>query len=148
MGVIRHGQEKMYLLHCTSFVALDLLRCMSFYVLHCIHGRPKKNPKKEIDTVERKTFFYCLQANNYYKMFITWTNEKIRKTFVQRNMFDFKHIKIFDKSYADQPGPMVVFATPGMLHGGLALGLFKKWAPIENNMVSRSVVKDQKNVIN
>jgi hypothetical protein len=28
------------------------------------------------------------------------------------------------------------------------LGLFKKWAPIENNMVSRSVVKDQKNVIN
>ncbi len=63
-------------------------------------------------------------------------------------MFDFKHIKIFDKSYADQPGPMVVFATPGMLHGGLALGLFKKWAPIENNMVSRSVVKDQKNVIN
>ena len=33
------------------------------------------------------------KANNYYKMFITWTNEKIRKTFVERNMFDFKHIK-------------------------------------------------------
>ena len=37
------------------------------------------------------------RANNYYKMFITWTNEKIRKTFVERNMFDFKHIKGFDR---------------------------------------------------
>lgn len=75
------------------------------------------------------------QANNYYKMFITWTNQKIRKTFVQRNMFEFKHIRPFDKSYADTPGPMVVFATPGMLHAGLSLQLFKKWAPNENNMV-------------
>ena len=33
------------------------------------------------------------KANNYYKMFITWTNEKIRKTFVERNMFEFKHIR-------------------------------------------------------
>lgn len=50
-------------------------------------------------------------------------------------MFDFKHIRPFDKSYADTPGPMVVFATPGMLHAGLSLQLFKKWAPNENNMV-------------
>ena len=53
------------------------------------------------------------KANNYYKMFITWTNEKIRKTFVERNMFDFKHIKGFDRSYIQQPGPMVVLSTPG-----------------------------------
>jgi len=75
------------------------------------------------------------KANHYYKMFITWTNQKIRKTFVQRNMFEFKHIRAFDKSYADSPGPMVVFATPGMLHAGLSLQLFKKWAPCENNML-------------
>lgn len=75
------------------------------------------------------------KANNYYKMFITWTNQKIKKTFVQRNMFDFKHIKPFDRSFIDQPGPMVVFATPGMLHAGLSLQIFKKWAPNENNMV-------------
>ncbi|XP_046999505.1 integrator complex subunit 11 [Schistocerca americana] len=75
------------------------------------------------------------KANNYYKMFITWTNQKIRKTFVQRNMFDFKHIKPFDKAYIDNPGAMVVFATPGMLHAGLSLQIFKKWAPCENNMV-------------
>lgn len=33
---------------------------------------------------------------------------------------------------------MVVFATPGMLHAGLSLQVFKKWAPNPNNMV-RSV---------
>lgn len=75
------------------------------------------------------------KATNYYKMFITWTNQKIRKTFVQRNMFDFKHIKPFDRTYIDNPGAMVVFATPGMLHAGLSLTIFKKWAPNENNMV-------------
>ncbi|EEC05985.1 integrator complex subunit 11 [Ixodes scapularis] len=75
------------------------------------------------------------KATNYYKMFITWTNQKIRKTFVQRNMFDFKHIKPFDRAFIDNPGPMVVFATPGMLHAGLSLQIFKKWAPVEGNMV-------------
>ena len=75
------------------------------------------------------------KATNYYKMFITWTNQKIKKTFVQRNMFDFNHIKPFDRSYIDNPGSMVVFATPGMLHAGLSLQIFKKWAPNENNMV-------------
>ncbi|CAG2119621.1 unnamed protein product, partial [Medioppia subpectinata] len=74
------------------------------------------------------------KATNYYKLFITWTNQKIKKTFVQKNMFDFKYIKPFDRSYSDNPGPMVVFATPGMLHSGLSLHLFKKWAPNENNM--------------
>ncbi|XP_028514027.1 integrator complex subunit 11 isoform X2 [Exaiptasia diaphana] len=75
------------------------------------------------------------KANHYYKLFITWTNQKIKNTFVQRNMFEFEHIKAFDRSYIDQPGPMVVFATPGMLHAGLSLQIFKKWASNENNMV-------------
>ncbi|XP_067095836.1 integrator complex subunit 11 [Osmerus mordax] len=75
------------------------------------------------------------KANHYYKLFITWTNQKIRKTFVQRNMFEFKHIKAFDRSFIDNPGPMVVFATPGMLHAGLSLQIFKKWASNEKNMV-------------
>ena len=75
------------------------------------------------------------KANNYYKMFITWTNEKIRKTFVERNMFDFKHIKGFDRSYIQQPGPMVVLSTPGMLHGGLSLTIFEEWCTSEQNMI-------------
>lgn len=54
------------------------------------------------------------KANQYYRLFINWTNEKIKRTFVQRNMFDFKHIKPFDLSFVDMPGPMVLFSTPGM----------------------------------
>jgi len=75
------------------------------------------------------------KANNYYKMFITWTNEKIRKTFVEKNMFDFRHIKPFDRSYIQNPGPMVVLATPGMLHGGLSLQIFEEWCTNELNMI-------------
>jgi integrator complex subunit 11 len=56
------------------------------------------------------------KANNYYKLFISWTNEKIKKTFFDRNMFDFKHIKPFERSFADLPGPMVLFATPGKFY--------------------------------
>jgi len=29
----------------------------------------------------------------------------------------------------------VVFATPGMLHGGLSLEIFKKWCTNEKNMI-------------
>ena len=36
-------------------------------------------------------------------------------------MFDFKHIQSFNKSYLEDPGPMVLFATPGMLHAGTIL---------------------------
>ncbi|KAK6175518.1 hypothetical protein SNE40_013967 [Patella caerulea] len=75
------------------------------------------------------------KANNYYKLFITWTSQKIKKTFVERNMFEFNHIKGFDRSYIENPGPMVVFATPGMLHAGLSLQIFKAWATNELNMV-------------
>ncbi|ORX94047.1 hypothetical protein K493DRAFT_315677 [Basidiobolus meristosporus CBS 931.73] len=75
------------------------------------------------------------RANEYYKLFINWTNQKIKSTFTQRNMFDFKHIKPWERSYMDQPGPMVLFATPGMLHIGTSLEVFKKWAPFEKNMV-------------
>jgi len=75
------------------------------------------------------------KANSYYKMFISWTNEKIRKTFVDRNMFEFRHIKAFDRSLIDNPGPMVVFATPGMLHAGTSLTIFKKWCSDEKNMI-------------
>jgi integrator complex subunit 11 len=74
------------------------------------------------------------KANLYYKLFINWTNQKIKETFVKHNMFDFKHIKPFDRSYADKSGPMVLFATPGMLHAGMSLEVFKKWCGSEVNM--------------
>ncbi|KAG1651814.1 Integrator complex subunit 11 [Nymphon striatum] len=51
--------------------------------------------------------------------------------------------KVFDKSYIDNPGSMVVLATPGMLHAGLSLQIFKKWAPNENNMLAREAQHQQ-----
>ena len=74
------------------------------------------------------------KANLYYKLFINWTNQKIKETFVKHNMFDFKHIKPFERAYADKAGPMVLFATPGMLHAGMSLEVFKKWCDSELNM--------------
>ncbi|KAI8616059.1 beta-lactamase-like protein [Chytriomyces sp. MP71] len=96
------------------------------------------------------------RANQYYRLFIGWTNEKIKSTFSggdntapptstsagnanentnSHNMFDFKHIKPFDRTYADEPGPMVLFASPGMLHAGQSLDVFKKWCADPRNMV-------------
>ena len=62
-------------------------------------------------------------------------------------MFEFKHIKPFDKSYMDNPGPMVVFASPGMLHAGLSLNIFKRWAPDDKNMVGVSRVRPGDGVV-
>ena len=75
------------------------------------------------------------RATEFYKLFISWTNENVKQTFVERNMFDFKHIRPFEQAMADQPGPMVLFATPGMLHAGTSLDVFKKWAPSPKNLV-------------
>ncbi|CAI4231936.1 unnamed protein product [Auanema sp. JU1783] len=75
------------------------------------------------------------RANQYYRLFINWTNEKIKHTFVERNMFDFTHIKPLEKNYEDLPGAMVLFSTPGMLHGGQSLKVFKKWCGDSKNMI-------------
>uniref|UniRef100_A0A8R1DPH3 Integrator complex subunit 11 n=1 Tax=Caenorhabditis japonica TaxID=281687 RepID=A0A8R1DPH3_CAEJA len=75
------------------------------------------------------------RANQYYRLFISWTNENIRKTFVDRNMFEFKHIRPMEKGCEDQPGPQVLFSTPGMLHGGQSLKVFKKWCSDPLNMI-------------
>ena len=50
-------------------------------------------------------------------------------------MFDYKHIKPFDMAYVDNPGPMVLFASPGMLHSGVSLDVFKRWAHDPRNMI-------------
>ncbi|KAL7077440.1 hypothetical protein ACQ4LE_003037 [Meloidogyne hapla] len=75
------------------------------------------------------------RATEYYRLFINWTNEKVKRTFVKRNIFDFKHIKPFRMEFADIPGPMVLFSTPGMLHGGQSLKVFKKWCSDERNAI-------------
>eukprot|EP00297_Palpitomonas_bilix_P006031 CAMPEP_0113880598 /NCGR_PEP_ID=MMETSP0780_2-20120614/7879_1 /TAXON_ID=652834 /ORGANISM="Palpitomonas bilix" /LENGTH=431 /DNA_ID=CAMNT_0000867301 /DNA_START=281 /DNA_END=1576 /DNA_ORIENTATION=+ /assembly_acc=CAM_ASM_000599 len=75
------------------------------------------------------------RATEYYRSFLTWTNEKVQGSAESRNMFDFHHIKPFDRNLMDVPTSMVVFATPGMLHAGLSLELFKLYAPDPKNLV-------------
>ncbi|KAI8059085.1 beta-lactamase-like protein [Gongronella butleri] len=75
------------------------------------------------------------RANEYYKLFINWSSQKIRTTFVERNMFDFKHIQAWQRGTINHPGPFVVFATPGMLHQGTSLEIFGKIAPDPKNMI-------------
>lgn len=55
------------------------------------------------------------RANEYYKLFISWTNEHIKETFVDHNPFDFRNIRTWEPAFADNPGPMVLFASPGMV---------------------------------
>lgn len=77
-----------------------------------------------------------IQANTYYKLLISWTNQKVKDTYVNNNTFDFKHVSNFDRSLIHAPGPCVLFATPGMISGGLSLDVFKEWAPSEKNLVT------------
>ncbi|KAI9006912.1 beta-lactamase-like protein [Hyaloraphidium curvatum] len=77
------------------------------------------------------------RANEYYKLFVQWTNQKIKRTFVDRNPFGFNHVRALEDhglSY-EREGPMVLFATPGMLHAGTSLEAFKKWCGDPRNMV-------------
>jgi integrator complex subunit 11 len=75
------------------------------------------------------------RANDYYKLFISWTNEKVKNEYVHCNMFDFKRIQSWKPEYADEPGACVLFASPGMLHAGTSLHVFTKWCHDPLNMV-------------
>jgi integrator complex subunit 11 len=55
------------------------------------------------------------RGNEYYKLFISWTNEHIKSTFVDHNLFDFANIRTWDGAFVDNPGPCVLFASPGMV---------------------------------
>jgi integrator complex subunit 11 len=52
-------------------------------------------------------------------------NPAVKSVFTKRNVFDFKFVQQSDKNLGDADIPMVIFATPGMLHGGLSLSIFK-----------------------
>jgi integrator complex subunit 11 len=75
------------------------------------------------------------KANFYYKIFTNWTNSKIQNSFLERNVFEFSFVKHGDKSVTKSNQPMVIFATPGMLHGGLSMSIFKDLAPDSRNCV-------------
>lgn len=75
------------------------------------------------------------RANHFYKTYIDWCNENVQRVFLQRNLFDFQHVTVFDRSMIKSKDSMVLFATPGMLHGGLSLAVFKEWCDDARNTV-------------
>ena len=75
------------------------------------------------------------KANKYYRLFINWTNERLRKTFHAKNAFDFSRIKPFNRTMLDMPGPMILFSSPGMLHSGFSLEAFKAWGGDAKNLL-------------
>jgi len=75
------------------------------------------------------------KANFYYKTFTNWTNNAVKNIFLEHNVFDFSFVQHGDKSVIKSNTPMVIFATPGMLHGGLSLQIFKEIAPDHKNCV-------------
>ncbi len=75
------------------------------------------------------------KANFYYKIFNNWMNDKIKNVFLENNVFEFKFIQPYDKTVLKSNSPMVIFATPGMLHGGISLSIFKEIAGDPKNMV-------------
>lgn len=76
------------------------------------------------------------KANQNYTNYVGWMNQSVKETFTRSPIFDFRHIRPLDqKSALDMPGPMVLFATPGMLHSGFSLEVFQKWCGSPNNLV-------------
>ncbi|SCM20042.1 cleavage and polyadenylation specificity factor, putative [Plasmodium chabaudi adami] len=73
-------------------------------------------------------------ANKYYKIYSSWINNDCVSTEL-KNLFDFSNISQFSNNYLNENRPMVLFATPGMLHTGLALKAFKAWASNPNNLI-------------
>ncbi|WUR04082.1 Integrator complex subunit 11 (INT11) [Vairimorpha necatrix] len=75
------------------------------------------------------------KANNIYKQFVSYTNETIKNSAINYNVFEFKNISTFQKHFLDLNTPMVLFASPGMLHSGMSLKVFKEWCSDPKNLV-------------
>lgn len=75
------------------------------------------------------------KANKYYKLFVNWTNQRLKQTFHARNLFDFRRVKPFERAYIDEARPMILFASPGMLNSGFSLEVLKAWAHDSRNLL-------------
>ncbi|SPJ08611.1 cleavage and polyadenylation specificity factor, putative [Plasmodium sp. DRC-Itaito] len=73
-------------------------------------------------------------ANKYYKIYSSWINSSCMSN-EKENLFDFVNISPFLNNYLNEKRPMVLFATPGMLHTGLSLKAFKAWAGNPQNLI-------------
>lgn len=80
------------------------------------------------------------KSNFYYKIFNNWTNERIKSLFLEHNVFNFENIisnylSKHNEAYKQPNTPMVILSTPGMLHKGSSLNIFKEICTESNNCV-------------
>ena len=71
----------------------------------------------------------------YYRLFASWLNEGMKSELAETGSSPFmlEHIQKYEKGYGSVNTPMLVLATPGMLHGGSSLEIFKEWANDKRN---------------
>lgn len=71
-----------------------------------------------------------------YQTYINMMNERIQKTSLIKNPFDFRNVEsIKDIQAFKDTGPCVMMASPGMLQNGFSRELFEKWCSNEKNGV-------------
>jgi len=76
------------------------------------------------------------RANEFFRFYINWCNESVQNTFLKKNVFDFPHVKPRpDGNVIHSTGPMILLATPGMLHAGYSLSVFQKWCSDKRNLI-------------
>lgn len=73
----------------------------------------------------------------FYKVFVNWTNHNIKQQLLtqQKSVFDLRHIQKFEKPYSRLDHPMLLIATPGMLHAGTSLEIFKDLCEDPRNLL-------------
>lgn len=74
------------------------------------------------------------KANEIYRRFINYTNETVRQKILERNVFEFEHIKPYQKGDENR-GPCVLFSSPAMLHSGHSLRIFQSICSDSRNLV-------------
>lgn len=87
-------------------------------------------------------FFGALseKSNFYYKIFNNWQNETVKNMFLDYNIFEFENIISSNLSKGNEifkatNTAMVILATPGMLHAGTSLNIFKEICEDDKNCV-------------
>jgi integrator complex subunit 11 len=76
------------------------------------------------------------QATGLYKLFVGWANSDLKHSYLDRNIYDLPNVHEVDALRAlETPGPMILFATPGMIMGGQSLNIFKQLSGDPRNLV-------------
>jgi integrator complex subunit 11 len=71
----------------------------------------------------------------YYRLFLPWTNENLKRSGYtdSKRLSGFTRFRKLVPGQTKAEGPMVILATPGMLHAGKSLELFKELCEDEKN---------------